>query len=174
MLQSLRGNGSRLQSYSFEAHADLISALESFSQQINSKWDESKALQNYAEQTERDEDVEAYNKAKREAIALGNQWIDYTKQAERHFESHKLGIQFFSVVANILSSTPDVPDELILPKESARKFRDGKQSASGRVFGAMQFNSIGHYMGFRDYCIAGEEALNTIPAYAVFAKELAK
>lgn len=172
---TLRGTGSRLMSYDFSAYPNCITAKVSFEEQVSKLWDDCHELENFAQSTEREEDIEAANKAKSEAIKKGNEWLDYTKQAERHFNESPYGVQFFSVVANIIASTADTPDELVLLKESAKQFRNGKQSKqSGRVFGAMQFNSISHYMRFVDLCIENEEALLTIPAYVIIEKEISK
>jgi hypothetical protein len=175
MLSELRGNGSRLKTYDFSEYPNCISAKVSFEETISKLWDEAHSLENFAKSTDREEDIQAATVAKNAAIQKGNEWIDYTKQAERHFKSDKFGVQFFSVVANLLCSQSDLPDELILLKESARQFRDGKQGkTSGRVFGSMQFNSISHYMRFVDLCIENEEALKTIKAYQVFSEEVLK
>lgn len=175
MLQGLRGNGTRLKSYDFSAYPDCISAKVSFEDEVSRLWDSAHELENFAQSTEREEDVKAYESARNEAIKKGNEWLDYTKQAERHFDANQFGVQFFSVVANLICSTADLPDELVLVKESAKQFREGKQSKNtGRVFGSMQFNSISHYMRFVDLCVENEEALKTVPAYAVFAEEVSK
>lgn len=172
-LDSMRGTNSRLVNHDFSRFNSPIEAKLDYDQQISAAWDKVRELSNMAEATEAEEDVRAVNVARLKAIALGRTWVDYVKQCDRHF-GNRFSVAFFSVVATLIASRQDLPDDLFLLKQSAIKFRNGREAESGKVFNTMQFNNLGHYLRFVDLAVESSEALQMLPEYVAFMTKFEK
>lgn len=171
-LSGLRGNNSRLVAYDFTSFENILAAKLDYERKTSEAFDTARELQNMSDVTQDYADCLATKEAKTAANQYMKNWIDYVKQAEAHFKERYFNLTFFSVLAQVILSTPEMPDELEGVAKSAQYYRDGREGDNGRYYGANRFNSLNHYMSFVDQCIENNEALDSLPAVSALMQKI--